>query len=116
MLDAAEADAAEIEVIADNTEEVLDSLDRALAKALESVGIQAEGDSKDLCPVDTGRLRNSITHVTDGRDVYIGTNVHYAPYVELGTVHMKPRPFLSRAVKSNADVYREIFREALEGA
>ena len=37
-------------------------------------------------PVDTGRLRNSISHAVSGDDVYIGTNVQpYAIFVELGT-------------------------------
>lgn len=49
--------------------------------------MQAEGYAKDLTPVDTGNLRNSITHKVDSAEnaVYIGTNNEYAAYVELGT-------------------------------
>ena len=51
--------------------------------------LRVEGDAKRLCPVDTGRLRSSIT-TTRGYDrgncvATIGTNVEYAPYVEFGT-------------------------------
>ena len=54
--------------------------------ALEAIGITAEGYAKKLTPVDTGRLRNSISHAVSGDDVYIGTNVQpYAIFVELGT-------------------------------
>lgn len=54
--------------------------------ALTSIGITAEGYAKKLTPVDTGRLRNSISHAVSGDDVYIGTNVQpYAIFVELGT-------------------------------
>ena len=53
-----------LEVRADNRREVADAIDQALAAALEEVGLAAEGFAKRLCPVDTGRLRNSITHVT----------------------------------------------------
>lgn len=50
----------------------------AIERALESVGITAEAYAKLNCPVDTGRLRSSITHVVDDKAVYIGTNVEYA--------------------------------------
>ena len=39
-----------------------------------------------MTPVgDTGRLRNSITHAVKEDAVYIGSNLSYAPFVELGT-------------------------------
>ena len=69
----------------DNSDEVLMELAYACMRALERCGMQAEGYAKDLAPVDTGNLRNSITHEVDGNTVYIGTAVEYAPYVELGT-------------------------------
>lgn len=59
----------------------------AIPRALERCGQQAEGYAKDLAPVDSGRLRNSIAHkvATEEKAVYVGTNVEYGPYVELGT-------------------------------
>lgn len=52
----------------------------ATARALEIMGGKAEGYAKMLCPVDTGRLRNSITHQQyDENTEIIGTNVEYAP-------------------------------------
>lgn len=74
-------------VFDDYSADVLDAMHDAVVQALERCGEQAEGYAKDLTPVDTGNLRNSITHqVDDGEStVYIGTNVEYAPYVELGT-------------------------------
>ena len=53
--------------------------------ALEAIGISAEGFSKKLCPVDTGRARNSISHAVSGNDVYIGSNVPYFVWLELGS-------------------------------
>ena len=78
-----------VEVREDNREAIANAIDRALVAALEEVGLVAEGYAKRACPVDTGRLRNSITHIVDERTrhVVIGTNVEYAPYVELGTRH-----------------------------
>lgn len=67
--------------------EILDAFNDACNRALERCGLQADGYAQDLCPVDTGALRNSISHkvVEDEKTVYVGTNQEYAPYVELGT-------------------------------
>lgn len=104
-------------VIADNTEEIVKAIGTTLARALEAVGIQAEGDSKKICPVDTGRLRNSITHTIDAGDMtaVIGTNVEYALYVHEGTHGRKGQPFLVDAVTQNKDKYRRIIEKMLEG-
>ena len=100
----------EAKVVADNTEQVIDGIDDAISRALEKIGLTAEGYSKRLCPVDTGRLRNSITHVvSDGeKSVYIGTNVEYAPYVEMGTVNTKAQPFLKPAATNHKSTYEVI--------
>lgn len=71
--------------ITNNTGLVREVLARATEQALEAIGFAAEGHAKDNTPVDTGLLRNKMTHVVQGDSVYIGTNVEYAPYVELGT-------------------------------
>lgn len=106
-----------VEVREDNREAIADAIDRALVAALEEVGLVAEGYAKRACPVDTGRLRNSITHIVDEgtRHVVIGTNVEYAPYVELGTRHQKPQPFLKPAANDHASTYKGIFRKHLGG-
>lgn len=106
-----------LEVRADNRREVADAIDQALAAALEEVGLAAEGFAKRLCPVDTGRLRNSITHVTrpGEKAVYIGTNVEYGPYVEYGTARQKAQPFLRPAATGHGDTYRAIVEARLRG-
>ena len=43
------------------------ALPGAIERALEAVGLQAEGYAKMKCPVDTGLLRNSITHAVGGK-------------------------------------------------
>ena len=45
---------------------------------------------------------------------YIGTNVEYAPYVCLGTMHMKVQPFLKPAVNDHKDEYRKILENSLK--
>lgn len=72
-----------------NAADVLKATAEQKMRALEAVGIQAEGDVKDeitdLDAVDTGRLRGSIAHQVDGDSVEVGTNVDYAVDVHEGT-------------------------------
>lgn len=69
--------------IIDNSKAFLDALPEAVQRALAAIGQQVEGYAKMKSPVDTGRLRNSITNAVnmDEYAVYIGTNVEYAAYV-----------------------------------
>ena len=126
----------------DYSDEVLQAFDEACLRALERCGQQAEGYAKDLAPVDTGNLRNSISHkVVDSEPAaYIGTNSEYAAYVEFGTgqyssigggttkthwVYMgddgewhigkprKPKPYLKPAVANHVGTYRNIFKDEL---
>lgn len=105
-----------LEVREDNREQFKHAFNKALARALEEIGLAAEGYAKRLCPVDTGRLRNSITHVTryGAKAVYIGTNVEYAAYVELGTRMQKPQPYLRPAAADHQATYRSILKNNLE--
>ena len=102
--------------IHDNSEEIANEIKSALLRGLETCGLVAEGYAKKLAPVDTGNLRNSITHTVDDGEpaAYIGTNVEYAPYVCLGTIHMKAQPFLKPAVAANANTYRKIIEKELK--
>ena len=102
--------------IHDNSREIANDIKSALLRWLETCGLVAEGYAKKLAPVDTGNLRNSITHeVDDGESAaYIGTNVEYAPYVCLGTIHMKAQPFLKPAVADHANEFRKIFENEMK--
>lgn len=73
--------------ITDNSGLAVEELKSACVRALEKCGLAAEGYAKRLCKTDTGNLKNSITHAVDIEELLcrIGSNVEYAPYVELGT-------------------------------
>jgi phage gpG-like protein len=68
-------------------------------------------DAKIFAPVDTGRLRASITpSVTSSADAVqgvVGSNVEYAPYQERGTWPVKPDKtgprYLQRAFEKNVE-------------
>jgi hypothetical protein len=55
-----------------------------IEKGLAQFGLLVASEAKKHAPVDTGRLRNSITAAQTGKEVRIGTNVDYAKFVELG--------------------------------
>lgn len=115
----------------DHSDEVLSSLDAAIARGLEKCGLVAEGHAKKLCPVDTGNLRNSITHtVTDVNEqaayVELGTGVFYpggrqTPWVYTdakGNAHMthgqRAKPYIKPAVADHAPQYQKIIKSELE--
>ena len=122
--------------IRDNkVDDAIQAKDRAVEKALEMIGIQCENYASLLCPVDTGRLRASLTHDVRKSEeaVYVGTNVEYAPYVELGHSQevgryvpaikkrlKKPfvegKPFLKPAVTNHVKQYKEIAEQCLKNA
>lgn len=132
--------------INDFTEEVLKALNEQLAAGLEAVGNQAVSHAKRNLTaagrVDSGVLRNSIMHqvVMSEKAVYIGSNVHYAIYNEMGTgiytdggggrqtpwsykdykgnwhttSGMKPTHFLKEAAQDHPYEYRAIMERYLK--
>ena len=61
----------------DNSEIIAKKIKAAIHRALVRIGMQAERFAKEKCPVDTGRLRNSITNKVKDDAAYVGTNVEY---------------------------------------
>ncbi len=126
--------------IIDNSGLAREALEAACLRALEKCGLTAEGYAKLMCPVDTGNLRNSITHQVQPTELacYIGTNSEYGAYVELGTGKYYPggrptpwvyqdaqgnwhlthgqraQPYLKPAVADHAAQYREIIDQELK--
>lgn len=103
-----------------NIDEVLEGLDEKIERALELIGAQVENYAIAICPTDTGRLKNSITHALDpdGQSVHIGSNVEYAAYVECGHhtpsgKFVEPQPYLEPAVMDHVSEYEDIAREQL---
>lgn len=111
----------------DNSDVFKGAMRDAVARALEAMGQAAESyakvnigkpkphaDGENRPNVITGRLRNSISHAVDDDTVFIGTNVEYAAYVEMGTSRMRPYPYLKPAVVDHADEYKRIAEQYLK--
>lgn len=100
--------------ITDRSDEVIAEMHSKIETALDGVGLLAEGNAQALAPVDTGRLRDSITHVVDDNAVTIGTDVEYAAYVELGTSKHAEQPYLRPALADHLQEYRELIYNTLK--
>jgi phage gpG-like protein len=92
-----------------NSNIFLAAMQAQLEAAFEECGLDAEYYAAKACPVDTGRLRASITHEVEGtgKDIkmVIGTNVEYAPFVEDGTTRQRMQSFIeAKQKKSNRNL------------
>ena len=139
----------DINITESHVDEVISALNAAKPKILEIIGLKVEKYAKALCPVGTvestgkkgyrgGTLRNSITHSIDDDTLSVGSNVEYAPYVELGTGpnftpppewesfdtpkgsgvghgYVKPRPYLRPAIEDHMNEYEQIMKSELGG-
>lgn len=85
----------------------------AAAAALRKTVLDIEADAKQLAPVDTGDLRNSISSDVfgDGRNgamtAEVGPTVEYGIYQEYGTSTQPGQPFLGPAYDRRIAPYSE---------
>ncbi|MBQ3330811.1 MAG: HK97 gp10 family phage protein [Ruminococcus sp.] len=130
--------------ITDNSSEVLRAFESQAKAGLEAVGNQAVSHAKQIVTeasrVDTGALRNSISHAVMNKVCYIGTNTKYAIFHELGTGiyiaggrktpwayqgtdgewhwtrGVSPIHMIKNAAANFVNEYKEILRRALRGS
>ena len=128
-----------------NLDALDEAADRALMICGGKAESYAKKNLTDNHSVDTGLLRNSITFARGGKPanipsytaskggasgsysgnapeefgkktVYIGSNVEYAPFVELGTSHSNAKPYLRPAAENHGEEFRKIIRSELSKA
>lgn len=86
-------------------------------KALQKAGFLVEREAKIKAPVDTGRLRASISSRMISSDVVeIGTNVYYARFLEYGTSRMRAKPYLNPALVVNRIKIKNLLMTAIRDA
>ena len=94
--------------------EMPDLVQEELGKAVVELVLIVEAKAKELCPVDTGKLRASITPVIQSwAKAFVGTNTSYAPYVEYGTRKTVAQPFLEPAFLEGQQQASKIFGKAI---
>lgn len=94
-----------------------------VSQAVEASAIAIEQDVKGggphAAPYRTGNLRRSYLHRRESDLLYVVENdpqiAPYAPFVELGTRRMAPRPHLGPAAEAELPRFVDRVRDALRG-
>lgn len=134
--------------LTNNSGKLLQAVREYRDEKLEEIGQRAEDYAQRLTPKGTpestgiagyrgGTLQKSITHKVVDDTVYVGSNVEYAPYVELGTgiyatdgngrkspwvwvdkngkAHytrgMEPKHMLKKSIADHLDEYKKIIKK-----
>lgn len=94
---------------------LVDDVDDIVSNEIKKTAYKIERDAKKKCPVDTGRLRGSITTNLGNLEAEVGTNVEYARFVEFGTRYQEAKPFMVPAIEKNIDgLENRIVKEILK--
>ena len=87
----------------------LKSVRGEMAKRHDAAGFVVSNAAKKRAPVDSGRLRASITSDADADGVVIGTNVNYAIFQEKGTRYQEGTPFLVPGLVESIPKLRDVY-------
>lgn len=96
-------------VIKDNSAEFMDEMDKEIEEKLVKSVLVVERKAKQVCKRKTGHLARSITSVVEGDKGVTGSNVHYAPHVEMGTSKMAAQPYLRPGLLYFISQFRRIW-------
>lgn len=82
---------------------------------LNNIGNFIVAEAQLRTPVDTGNLRRGLGYKTDKKEngVFMGSNIEYDEYVELGTSKQKAQPHWKPAVMDNLDDINKIVTDTL---
>lgn len=130
----------------DNSVEIYKLFTQAGQRGLEAIGAAAEKYAKEIIQqadrVDTGTMMNSISHMIKDDAAFIGSNLEYTVYHELGTGQfasdgqgrkdpwlyvdeegkghitsgVKPLHMLKKAASEHTDEYKKLLKNSLENA
>ena len=102
--------------VTDNSSKYAAALPFAIRRGLKAVGLTAEAYAKKETPVDTGRLRNSMSHKVKDNAAYIGSNVEYCLPVEIGSRTNKAHHMLQMAAQNHSDEYKQLIKSSMQNA
>ena len=88
-------------------------LEKAVGEGFAEAGEMIVSTAREIAPVRTGALRNSIYYALEPWRLVVGAAVHYAAFVEYGTRKMAPRPYLRPAVWSHLNDLINSLRKAI---
>ncbi len=101
-----------------NEQMIQDIVGAPIIEAMRDSVLDVTRGAKINAPIDTGRLRASITPEIrpfgDTVQGVVGTNVVYAPFQELGTRFIRPRRYLQRAFEQASNRIKRRFEKAMK--
>lgn len=89
---------------------------KEVSQVTKKAVLNIERKAKKYAPVDTGRLRSSITPYVKDTEGEVSTNVEYALNVEIGTANQKAQPYMAPAANEIKPEYQREVNEALKKA
>lgn len=121
-----------------NIKALISNLEKAMPRILTMIGMTVHTEAKENTPVDTGRLKASISYVVENKkpqgwenhpqsqsadhdvdgegdgSVVIGTNVVYAKSIEYGHSKRAPSGYLKKALDATEPLLNKIVADELK--
>jgi len=79
--------------------------------------LNVERRAKKIVPVKDGFLKTSIHLMSrsfDGLGAEVGTNMHYAPHVEYGTIYQRAQPYMLPAAAMSRNEWLKGIKEIMK--
>lgn len=92
-------------------------IDGASANGVQATALKVVTLAKRFAPVDTGLLRSSINVLefnASEPSAVVGTEVHYADFVEFGTSRQSPQPYMRPAAREGQKFLLEFTRREIQ--
>lgn len=91
--------------VKDFTPTVKIAFEKAKTNAADKMGKLAKSYAKEIVPVRTGALRDSIDYRVENGGFILYTDKEYGIYVELGTSKMRAQPYMRPALENHKNEY-----------
>ncbi len=85
-----------------------------LGEEVKKLSFMVEGEAKRVAPVDTGRMRSSISVELQPLSAIIAPHVNYDYFVHEGTRFMAARPFMLWGADSASSRFDPVFEKDVE--
>lgn len=100
--------AAKIVIKYNNLTRIAARLPEAVSAIVRKAAFDVEANAKAVVPVDTGKLKNSITSEFPSQTkAIVAPHTDYAAYVEYGTRKQRAKPYMRPAAEKVAPAFIE---------
>ncbi len=104
-----------LEIKFDRLPQLRGELRRRASNIVRETAFAVEAQAKELAPVDTGTLRNSIQAEPEGEHTWIvAPHTEYAEHLEYGTRHMAAQPYMTPAAEAERPIFLSRMKDVLK--